>query len=432
MIIDLSPQVLKAHPINSKIYGDLDIGDLYDSVLENGVLVPLVVTDDYTIISGTRRWQVARQLGLETVPCEIRTFKTKNDEVLAIIDYNKYRVKNPQQIYNESQEVKRIYSAQGIENQEATQIKDGKPPTDTPKSEEPRSSRESDSRTAKDFRMGKTKFRQIEEIFDKKKIFPDIAEKVAKEEISVNKGYEQLKKREARKRLTENPPEDSDELTLFKHLEYPPKPWDVWNYKRDKLYGVEYPGSIPAGIVFNTIYFYTEPRNLVVDPMAGGGVVGDVCKVTKRECLMFDIQPSRDDITQHDLNNGFPVKDADLVFLDPPYYKKKEKDYGEKSISSLDRKEYLLFFDKLAHDIHNSRAKKIAFLMSDYTDDEEVSKHIFIWEYVKMFEAAGWIPIRHIMAPIATTAIHPDFVVKFRKSKKLGRLGRSLVIFRRK
>jgi len=221
------------------------------------------------------------------------------------------------------------------------------------------------------------------------------------------------------------------DLVLLTEMGYPPIPWDVWNYNRDEKYGLEYPGSIPAGIIFNTLYFYTEQGELIVDPMAGGGVVGDVCKAINRECLMFDIKPCRDDITQHDLKNGFPIQNADLVFLDPPYFKKMEKEYGEKSISSLTREKYLIFFDKLASDLWESNSKRVALLMSDYTDDEDHTKHIFIWEYVNRFASQGWIPERHVMAPLSTRAIHPDFVEKFRNMKKLGRLGRSLVIFRR-
>lgn len=221
------------------------------------------------------------------------------------------------------------------------------------------------------------------------------------------------------------------DLVLLTEMGYPPIPWDVWNYTRDEKYGLEYPGSIPAGIIFNTLYFYTEQGDLVVDPMAGGGVVGDVCEAINRECVMLDIQPCRNEILPHDLNKGFPVKDADLVFLDPPYYKKMEKEYGENSISSLTREAYLAFFDKLASDIWESNSKRVAFLMSDYTDDKDPTKHIFIWEYVNLFASHGWVPERHVMAPLSTSAIHPDFVEKFRNSKKLGRLGRSLVIFGR-
>ena len=89
------------------------------------------------------------------------------------------------------------------------------------------------------------------------------------------------------------------------------------------------------------------------------------------------------------------------------------------------------FFEKLAENLLKSAAARIAFLMSDYTDDEDLGRSIFIWHYVEIFESANWIPERHIMAPLSTEQIHPDFIIKFREARRLGKLGRSLVVFKR-
>jgi len=226
----------------------------------------------------------------------------------------------------------------------------------------------------------------------------------------------------------------NDDQALMVRLGYPPRPYDVWNFPDlDDRFGRSCPGNIPAGLVFNLLYFFTSRGDLVVDPMAGGGVVGDSCKAMGRRCLMYELEPLRPDIDKHDLRDGWPsgAGEADLVFLDPPYYKKREADYGTNSISSLDRGEYLGFFGKLAENIHKSDAARVAFLMSDYTDDEDPRQSIFIWHYVALFKGAGWIPERHIMAPLSTEQIHPDFIIKFREARRLGKLGRSLVVFKR-
>ena len=232
-------------------------------------------------------------------------------------------------------------------------------------------------------------------------------------------------------RPTEEDEEQGGELGLFKGLGYPPRSGDVWNYAMDRRYGIKHPGNIPAGIVFNLLYYYTEPGDLIVDPMAGGGVVGDVCAITNRRCLMFDLNSVRPDITKHDLSQGFPVEGANLVFLDPPYYKKLRDEYGPDSISTLPREDYLRFFRNLAEAALASGAKRIALLVSDYYDDEGPHGHVFIWHYVQLFEAAGWLPERHIMAPLSTEQVHPDFVKKLRRLRRLARLTRSLVVFRR-
>ena len=65
--------------------------------------------------------------------------------------------------------------------------------------------------------------------------------------------------------------------------------------------------------MFNTLYFFTKQHDLVVDQMAGGGVVGDVCKIMKRECRMYDIHPVRDDIIRHDITKAIPVRNEITV-----------------------------------------------------------------------------------------------------------------------
>lgn len=67
---------------------------------------------------------------------------------------------------------------------------------------------------------------------------------------------------------------------------------DVWTFKDlDPGFGKAHPGNIPASLVANLIHYFTKPGDLVVDPMAGGGVTGDVCRALGRECVMADLQP---------------------------------------------------------------------------------------------------------------------------------------------
>jgi 16S rRNA G966 N2-methylase RsmD len=56
-----------------------------------------------------------------------------------------------------------------------------------------------------------------------------------------------------------------------------------------------------------------------------------------RKCHIYDVNPVREDIIEHDLvRQGLPkeAENADLIFFDPPYCKKKRKEYGLQSISS--------------------------------------------------------------------------------------------------
>src|SRR6266487_934588 len=211
-----------------------------------------------------------------------------------------------------------------------------------------------------------------------------------------------------------------------------PKPYTIWNYQLDHRFGLTYPGNIPAGVVFNTLYFFTKPGDLVVDPMSGGGVVGDCCKAVNRKCLMYDVSPIREDITKLDIASGLPkeCKNAALVFWDPPYWKKKEDDYYDAaSISGLSRKDYLETFADAAEDFAKKGIKKVALLMSDYLDYEDPTQSIYIWDYVKIFAKTGWRVLSHIHCPLSTEQVHNH--ANLIEQRRLWGLSRSLVIFQR-
>jgi hypothetical protein len=213
----------------------------------------------------------------------------------------------------------------------------------------------------------------------------------------------------------------------------------VWYFREsDELFGLNYPGKTHAHLVFNTLYFFTEKGDLVVDPMAGGGVVGDVCMTMGRKCHMYDVNPARDDIRKYDLvKQGLPieVENTDLTFWDPPYYKKKRGDYGPQSISSLCREEYLQVFERAADAFARMGVRKVALLISNY-DDEYLGhpeENIFIHHYISQFEKTGnWRVCRIVDCPLSSYQISGPMSSYHLESKTMARLGRSLVIFVRK
>ena len=99
----------------------------------------------------------------------------------------------------------------------------------------------------------------------------------------------------------------------------------LWDYPKQS-YGAtpkgnnKYPGVTPAFIIYNLIWRYTKPGDLVLDPMAGSGTTIDVCKEERRRVTAFDIVPTREDIIQADAR-ALPLEDGvvDLVFIDSPY-----------------------------------------------------------------------------------------------------------------
>jgi DNA modification methylase len=220
------------------------------------------------------------------------------------------------------------------------------------------------------------------------------------------------------------------------------QPYDVWNFhKCDDLFGRKHPGRIPGQLIAHVLYFFTEQGDMVIDPMSGGGTTQDVCLAMGRQCYAFDIdgRHGRKDVIAHNLAiDGWHdrVKKADLIFWDPPYFDKMDKanigedGYIEGSISAMNREQYLDFFsDSLskAYDLVKP-GTRIAFLMSDWDDSDGEREGIFVWDYARILQDTGWNLIRHIQVPLSTQQVHPDIVNKFRKSRRLARLERYVLV----
>ncbi len=100
---------LKPHPMNRKLYGEEVLPpEFVASIRENGILVPLAVKDDGTIISGHRRWQAALALKMEYVPVQVVRYADDLDEREAIIEFNRQREKTFSQKMAEAEELEAV------------------------------------------------------------------------------------------------------------------------------------------------------------------------------------------------------------------------------------------------------------------------------------------------------------------------------------
>ena len=80
---------LKHHPLNSLIYTSSSIDQLIVSIKSVGLLEPLVINKKNQIISGNRRFQALKSLGLDEVEVIKKDIK-KEEEPLYLIHYNKH------------------------------------------------------------------------------------------------------------------------------------------------------------------------------------------------------------------------------------------------------------------------------------------------------------------------------------------------------
>jgi SAM-dependent methyltransferase len=103
------------------------------------------------------------------------------------------------------------------------------------------------------------------------------------------------------------------------------QPTTLWEYPSQHYGDSEqgdkrYVGATPSYVIWNLIQRYTQPGDLIIDPMCGSGTTLDVARDTGRNARGFDLAPHRPDIERADARK-LPIQQdsAALVFIDPPY-----------------------------------------------------------------------------------------------------------------
>lgn len=85
--IDLETKLLKPYELNSKKHDKEQINNVAESIKQFGWQQPIVVDKDYVIIIGHCRFEAAKQLKLETVPCIVADSLTEEQvKKLRVID----------------------------------------------------------------------------------------------------------------------------------------------------------------------------------------------------------------------------------------------------------------------------------------------------------------------------------------------------------
>ncbi len=108
-----NPDQLRPHPLNDAVYGTEPIDPAFrESIEAEGILTPLTIDQDDTIISGHRRWRVAQAMGLSYVPVVVREIYDPLDAERWLIESNRQREKTTSQVHREADELERIIGAQ--------------------------------------------------------------------------------------------------------------------------------------------------------------------------------------------------------------------------------------------------------------------------------------------------------------------------------
>ena len=127
--LEIDVSKLRPHEKNERIYGaDEDVADLKDQIQAFGkIFDALKITEEHVIISGHRRWKAAKELGLETVPCQYVSFGSDEEELAALVLYNYHRVKTNEQKAREGMALFETLSEEAVKRR-LSAINQGNPP----------------------------------------------------------------------------------------------------------------------------------------------------------------------------------------------------------------------------------------------------------------------------------------------------------------
>ena len=258
------------------------------------------------------------------------------DDRLLIVENNRYRHKTASELMREAELIHKVVAEQARLNMAR-----------------PDSSRDSGVEKKIDTRevvagaigMGASTFGKLKKVFELSKTNANAAEKmerIDKGELSIDAAHKSL--RTLMTEASDEEPTTEEDIPEFIRF------YNSWQFaENDPRFGIPHPGRIPGQIPANIIYYYTEPGDLVVDPMAGGGSTIDAAAFLGREALGYDVVPKRPDISAWDISKGFPeeAQGCQLIFMDPPYWNMKDEGYSDLSSSRLSLEDFKKWYYKV-------------------------------------------------------------------------------------
>jgi hypothetical protein len=412
----MPPGSISDHPINRRIYGKPDPADLVESVRVHGILEPIVISSERRVLSGHRRLAAARALGLQIVP--VRVLEVP-DEVQAIVHFNRQRRKTCQQIARECEVLlpglKRAADARREEGRRrgAQNQRDGRKSPRGPK-------RRVLDDLAQIIDIARETLRRlllVVDAVDAGSLPADLLRRIDRGQVSINQAFRLIGKAAAAHGNVE--------------VQWPICPFDVWEIKRrspieirnwtqtDELLDRRF-RRCPEDVFANLLHYFTEPGDLVVDPMAGTGAIGRVAKAMKRRTILSDLSPQSSEIGQRDAAEGPPMgmERVQLLFIDPPWGDLVR--YSDDSRDLSNERDPLRFVARLREIVSNWSALvcpggRIAVLCGGHVRGNESVD--LAWSVGRMLEEFGVLE-RRVLVPYPYSSFQPWHVARA-KAKRI-------------
>ena len=349
---------LKPHPIYQNVYGDPRLHSAYQglvkSIKSRGVLEPILITHDRIVINGHKRLAVAMQLNLENVPVHKIESSNELDRYELLITLNVNRKRQPSVMVREALVLASLENWNGKSSlhEDITEGLNGHPPPVS-------------SATATNVGFArKREFDKAQAVLQSSN--SDLIELM--DSKTITSAYRRLHNSGGRRQKYSS---------II-------KPSDNWNFSQvyyPRIDGHEKHGYIPGDLYANCFWYFVKPGDVVVDPMAGSGMAHYVYERRDEwmgdhkydfDLAMFDLTPQNSNIVQHDLRLSFPVKKADYIFLDLPYFGMSQKVYSEKSedLANMGEGKYMNALSSIAGSCSSAqkRGKLCTVVSPNFTD----------------------------------------------------------------
>ena len=215
---------------------------------------------------------------------------------------------------------------------------------------------------------------------------------------------------------------------------------NLWEFNScDPEFGEKsYPGRMPGQIIENLLWYYTQPFDVVLDPMGGGGTKVDVCKKMYRRYMAYDLNPiETKGIKQNDITKGFPARKIrdkpKLIVLDPPYSIQKKGEYTkhENDLSNQDLDGFYKSIKLLALECKKEIDTEgiIAYIISSLKTNGQVIDLAI--DSRNIFTEKGFEVIERVCVPYNNaTSMTGYWITDAKKNKRMLRAYRDLLIMR--
>lgn len=114
-ITNVSVDIVKVHPRNTEFFDDIsgeEWTDFLEDIKTNGVIEPIIITQNNVIVNGHQRVRACNELGIKEIICEVKEYSSDSAIIKELLESNFGRVKKIDskiKKYKTISEIEKIY-----------------------------------------------------------------------------------------------------------------------------------------------------------------------------------------------------------------------------------------------------------------------------------------------------------------------------------